>query len=55
MEEIAKQITVNVSHAAEILVAVIIGIAVIKTLLNYFSLLKSSSLIISKEEIRVQF
>lgn len=53
MEEIAKQITINVSHAVEILAAVIIGIAVIKTLLNYFSLLKSSK--ISKEEIRVQF
>ncbi len=55
MEEIAKQITVNVSHTVEILAAVIIGIAVIKTLLNYFSLLKSSPLKISKEEIRVQF
>src|SRR5216117_1309908 len=53
MEEIAKQITISVSHAVEILAAVIIGIAVIKTLLNYFSLLKYSK--ISKEEIRVQF
>jgi len=53
MEEIAKQITINVSHAVEILAAIIIGIAVVKTLLNYFSLLKSSK--ISKEEIRVQF
>lgn len=55
MEEIAKQITINVSHAAEILVAVIIGVAVIKTLFNYFSLLRSSVSKISKEEIRVQF
>jgi uncharacterized membrane protein len=55
MEEIAKQITINVSHAVEILAAVIIGIAVIKTLLNYLSLLKSASSKISKEEIRVQF
>lgn len=53
MEELAKQITINISHAVEILAAVIIGIAVIKTLLNYFSLIKSSK--ISKEEIRVQF
>lgn len=53
MEEIAKKITINVSHAVEILAAVIIGFAVIKTLLNYFSLLKSAK--ISKEEIRVQF
>lgn len=55
MEEIAKQITINVSHAVEILAAVIIGVAVIKTLLNYFSFLKSSVSKISKEEIRVQF
>jgi hypothetical protein len=55
MEEIAKQITTNVSHAVEILAAVIIGIAVIKTLLNYFSLLKLSASKIPKEEIRVQF
>ncbi len=55
MEEIAKQVTINVSHAVEILAAVIIGIAVVKTLLNYFSLLKKSVLKISKEEIRVQF
>lgn len=53
MEEVAKEITVNVSHAVEILAAVIIGVAVIKTLRNYFSLLKSSK--ISKEEIRLQF
>lgn len=53
MEELAKLITITVSHAVEVLAAVIIGIAVIKTLLNYFSLLKSSK--ISKEEIRVQF
>ncbi len=44
MEEIAKQITRNVSHAVEILAAVIIGIdigkltaiAVLRTALNYF-------------------
>ena len=55
MEEITRQITITVSHAVEILAAVIIGIAVIKTLLNYFSLLKSSVLKITKEEIRLQF
>lgn len=55
MEEIAKQITINVSHAVEILAAVIVGIAVIKTLFNYFTLLKTSASKISKEEIRVQF
>src|SRR3954465_15146159 len=55
MEEVAKQITINVSHAVEILAEVIIGLAVIKTLYNYFSLLKSSVSKITKEEIRVQF
>ncbi|MEP7318637.1 MAG: DUF1622 domain-containing protein [Panacibacter sp.] len=53
MEEIAKQVTINISHAVEILAAFIIGVAVIKTVLNYFSLLKYSK--ISREEIRVQF
>ena len=53
MEEMAKEITITISHAAEILAAITIGIAIIKTLLNYFSLLKT--LKISKEEIRVQF
>jgi len=55
MEEIAKQITINVSHAVEILAAVIIGIAVAKTLLSYIFLLYSSKRTISKETIRVQF
>ena len=55
MEEIAKQITINISLAVEILAAIIIGVAVIKTLFNYFLLLKSRYSKISKEEIRVQF
>ena len=55
MEEIAKQITINVSHAVEILAAVIVGMAVIKTVYNYFLLLKSPRLKISKENIRLEF
>jgi len=55
MQEIAKNITLNVSHAVEILAAVIIGIAVIKTLYKYFSFLRLGSPKITKEEIRVQF
>ena len=55
MEEIAKNITLNVSHAVEILAAIIIGIAVIKTFYNYFSLLKTGSIKITKEIIRVEF
>lgn len=55
MEEIAKNITLNVSHAVEILAAVIIGIAVVKVLYNYLSFLYVSKKNISKETIRVQF
>jgi uncharacterized membrane protein len=55
MEEIAKNITLTVSHAVEILAAVIIGMATIKTLYNYFSPLKTNSPKITKEVIRVQF
>jgi uncharacterized membrane protein len=55
MEEIAKHITINVSHAVEILAAIIIGIAVIQTLYNYFGGLNKSIQKFSKEAIRVQF
>ena len=55
MEEVAKQITINTSHAAEILAAVIIGIAILKVLFRYFSFLYLATKAISKEEIRVQF
>src|SRR5688572_4920867 len=55
MEEIARNITLNVSHAVEILAAVIIGIAVVKVLYNYLSFLYVSRKSISKEKIRVQF
>lgn len=54
MEEIAKHITINVSRAVEIMAALIIGIAVIRTLFNYLSLLRVSSTI-TKEQIRIQF
>lgn len=55
MEEVAKQVTINVSHAVEILAAVIIGIAVIKVLINYISSLYPSVKKLTKEEIRVKF
>lgn len=55
MEEIAKNITLNVSHAVEILAAVIIGIAVVKVLYDYLSFLYVSKKNISKDKIRVQF
>jgi uncharacterized membrane protein len=55
MEEIAKQVTLQVSYAVEILAAIIIGIAVIQTLLSYITLFNPSSRKITKELIRVQF
>ena len=55
MEEIAKIVTIYISHSVEIMAAVIIGIAVIKTLLNYTQNLQRRKDFISKEEIRVQF
>ena len=51
MEEIAKQITINISHAVEILAAIIIGMAVIKAMYNYLLLLKPAAAKITKEEI----
>ena len=62
MEEIAKQITINVSHAVEILAAMIIGIAVIKTAINFFRNLLNINKHLNKppfegrlEGLRVQF
>jgi uncharacterized membrane protein len=55
MEEIAKQITITISHAVEILAAIIIGIAVIKTLIDYCRLLTPAGSKVTKEAIRVRF
>lgn len=55
MEEIAKQITINISHAVEILAAIIIGIAVTKAIYHYFLLIKPLHAFSSKEAIRVNF
>jgi uncharacterized membrane protein len=55
VEAIAKHITINVSHAVEILSAVIIGIAVIKVLFSYVSFLCRPGKEFSKEIIRVRF
>jgi uncharacterized membrane protein len=53
MEEIAKVITIQLSHAVEIAAAAIIGIALIKTLLLYArSLSKAAEW---KESLRLQF
>jgi uncharacterized membrane protein len=55
METIAKDITLFISHAAEILAAVIIGFAVLKVLFLLGTRLHPSRMKISKEEIRVKF
>lgn len=65
MEEIAKIVTINISHTVEILAAIIIGIAVIKVVSSYIinlgNLHPDSARLIPKndwksaEEIRVGF
>ena len=55
MEEIAKDITLTISHAVEIMAAIIIGIAILGVLYRYTLVLYSPKPIISKETIRVQF
>lgn len=52
MEETAKIITVTISHAVEILAAVIIGWAVVKTLIIYFIPAKKRT---TSEHVRIQF
>jgi uncharacterized membrane protein len=55
MEEIAKNITLTVSHAVEILAALIIGVAVLQVLWSYANSFVKSNYAISKEAIRIQF
>jgi len=53
MEEIAKRTTIYISHAVEIFAALIIGIALIKTLITYIKVFHQSAE--KKEALRVQF
>lgn len=53
MEQIAKAVTIYVSHAVEIFAAVIVGIALIKVLYTYIKVLDQS--VEKKEALRVQF
>ena len=55
MEELAKHITLTVSHAAEMLAAIIIGTAVLQVLWNYGQSFTKFNRSISKESVRVQF
>jgi uncharacterized membrane protein len=54
MEEIAKHITIYISHAVEILAATIIGIAVLKLLYDYMNSIRHG-LKKPKETIRIGF
>lgn len=55
MEELAKHITLFVSHAVEMLAAIIIGTAVLQVLWNYGQSFTKFSRAVSKESVRVQF
>jgi len=55
MEEIAKHITINTSHAVEIVAAFIIGLAMLKVLINYFVFIGRLKKKSTKEEVRVHF
>ena len=55
MEEIAKTITVYVSHTLEIISAAVIGFALIKLIVGYFSSFSMNKNILSAEDARVRF
>jgi len=55
MEKIAKNITLTVSHAVEILAALIIGAAVLQALWSYANSFVQTRYALSKEAIRIQF
>src|SRR5436190_10899020 len=55
MEELAKHITLTVSHAVEMLAAIIIGTAVLQALWNYGQSFTKFNRSISRESVRVQF
>jgi uncharacterized membrane protein len=55
MESLAKNLTLYISSAAEILAAIIIGTAILKVLFHLATRLHPSNKRISKEEIRIRF
>lgn len=55
MEEIAKTITIYVSHALEIISALVIGVALVKLVINYIGSLGMGKTIITAGESRVRF
>lgn len=55
MEAIAKLITIYVSHTLEIISAIVIGVAVLKLVWNYFSAFSFNKNGLSAAEARVRF
>lgn len=55
MEEIAKTITINISHGLEIISAILIGAALIKLVINYLGSLGINKTALTAEESRVKF
>ena len=55
MEELTKNITLYISRAAEMVAAIIIGIAVLKTAASYLLSITSSLKKITKEKVRIDF
>jgi len=53
MEAIAKAVTMYLSHAVEIMAALIIGIALLKLLFSFIRSIRANT--VSKEALRVQF
>jgi uncharacterized membrane protein len=55
MEELAKNITISISHAVEILAAFIIGLGILNVLVTYLLALFPKQSGFYKQAIRVQF
>jgi uncharacterized membrane protein len=55
METIAKQITIYISHALEIIAAIVIAVALVKLIINYFNSYTKGKNIISAMAARISF
>ena len=55
MEELAKHITIYISHTLEIVSAIVIGFALVKLVFHYFSNFSLKKNGLSSEEARVRF
>ena len=55
MEEIAKTITIYISHTLEIISALVIAVALLQLVFNYFRSFAGGKINITAEEARVKF